>query len=1045
MGKEERRRRRDTSGSSGEARARKSIRKDKKEKDERHGSRDRKREDHRGDGGRVSEVTDSRKAGGDDSSRRDRKRDAQDDGREKDGRHADTAKGGSDREARTGRGDKRTRRATSGSSEEARAKKSQRKEKKTSRDADKDNRRGSMDRKREDRHGDGGKGSEVIGSGKAGGDNSSKRDRENDGREKKDAETPRGEGGREARPNREEKERRRRRATSGSSEQARAEKGQRKDKKTSRDAENVDRRGSRDRKREDRHGHGGRDSEATRIGKGARDDSSKGDALDRRDPDRRRDREENDKDGRRTPRQKGNDDRDRATNERSNERRGPARGLERSRKASEEGRRASASRKDPAGEERHADRGSSAGSRERAPEEKAAGRINAPAGPRPPSTEGAPPAPMGPPTLRPRDAKPAMLAPPPPPPRGMPLPAVETFPGAKPAGKPQPKVKVPAFAVASQFPRAEGVFKELLDRSVHEALSDGEHLLFEKMKLQYKWFEPPSDLGMGPDGVKLEVSKQDAKLDGISLDGSPFYLFGKDAGLVEVACEHPSVSRVHCAIHFTTAGRMYLTDLGSTYGTTHKRAAKAEASDDAPAAAEPAWVKLAPKAPVELVDGDAFRVAASTRVYTARFKRLSERKLRKQREALETKRVRDLAFANAGDKRDADQVRRDAEDRKTRKREARIEILGQREEARAQKERDAFAAKAKRDLETAESSPAAPSAPAPNQADPPDRPEADHCQDSSAPRAPPKAAGGNAAPAEPTPGTTQGHEPRGGAAGGGLVNSLMTESGLDDARMAQAAKSRAAAHDAEKPGGAKESEKKPSGEADDEEPARLEVLEEQQATKRLIKLLTQPPPSLDVDGDGWVALARLLEGDAFPEFAELTVAHFKAFVLYDSKKRFVLRTAPGTREPYIRAADTGLFEDYRLALSPTEPAVPVLLAHATTLKAWRLIERAGCLSRMTRKYMHFAAAEPLHQLLQADPQPDLAAVQAAISGLTQAPEVVLFVASDVLAGAGASLFSAGPGGESQHYVTEGKKGQLKLKLFSEVRNLKTGAVLHKKK
>eukprot|EP01064_Diplonema_japonicum_P029902 TRINITY_DN4944_c0_g1_i1.p1 TRINITY_DN4944_c0_g1~~TRINITY_DN4944_c0_g1_i1.p1 ORF type:complete len:669 (+),score=241.82 TRINITY_DN4944_c0_g1_i1:113-2119(+) len=209
-----------------------------------------------------------------------------------------------------------------------------------------------------------------------------------------------------------------------------------------------------------------------------------------------------------------------------------------------------------------------------------------------------------------------------------------------------------AAPIQNPVPRAvpkkepSGMFKDLLERHDTGDIDEHEIKLLKKMKLQRNWFMPPEELFMAQEGTKVVVRKGDTVVDTVSLDGSPYYLMGKDANVAEIACEHPTISRVHCVLYFEEGNKINLMDLSSTHGTYVNK------------------TKLAPMEPYLLGPSSTFHLAQSGRMYHLDLpKPISEKKLRKKEDALRKKQAMEAVLASAGPKRDEAAVRAEAKER----------------------------------------------------------------------------------------------------------------------------------------------------------------------------------------------------------------------------------------------------------------------------------------------------------------------------------------------------------------------------------------------
>eukprot|EP01063_Lacrimia_lanifica_P005294 TRINITY_DN1304_c0_g1_i2.p1 TRINITY_DN1304_c0_g1~~TRINITY_DN1304_c0_g1_i2.p1 ORF type:complete len:420 (+),score=204.03 TRINITY_DN1304_c0_g1_i2:63-1262(+) len=117
-----------------------------------------------------------------------------------------------------------------------------------------------------------------------------------------------------------------------------------------------------------------------------------------------------------------------------------------------------------------------------------------------------------------------------------------------------------------------------------------------KLKAQRAVFDIPEWCGKPAAGAHLTVRKGDLS-ETVMVDVSPYYLFGRNVDVCDVPLEHPSISRVHCAVIHHESGSVYVMDLGAAHGTFLGDA------------------RLAPKKPVRFKEGVDLRLGASSRVY----------------------------------------------------------------------------------------------------------------------------------------------------------------------------------------------------------------------------------------------------------------------------------------------------------------------------------------------------------------------------------------------------------------------------------------------
>ena len=163
------------------------------------------------------------------------------------------------------------------------------------------------------------------------------------------------------------------------------------------------------------------------------------------------------------------------------------------------------------------------------------------------------------------------------------------------------KCSVPTTNSQKRTKPTSSILEEYLSKQKNGTITSDEMNLLSKMVRQQKWFEPPTELFMSITGLKLEVKKGEEVLGELLIDGSPYYLIGKDATIVEIPTDHPTVSRVHCAIYFESNDKIFIVDLGSTSGTVLD------------------GKELIPRQPAELLKDSVFQLAMSTREYYVRF------------------------------------------------------------------------------------------------------------------------------------------------------------------------------------------------------------------------------------------------------------------------------------------------------------------------------------------------------------------------------------------------------------------------------------------
>uniref|UniRef100_A0A0N4Z738 FHA domain-containing protein n=1 Tax=Parastrongyloides trichosuri TaxID=131310 RepID=A0A0N4Z738_PARTI len=113
----------------------------------------------------------------------------------------------------------------------------------------------------------------------------------------------------------------------------------------------------------------------------------------------------------------------------------------------------------------------------------------------------------------------------------------------------------------------------------------------------------PSWHGEPPEGIHLDVIKDDSLVQKIMVDEKEYYYFGRNPQQVDITLEHASCSRVHAILIYHKAlKRFALVDLKSSHGTFCGK------------------MKLQPFTPMFLNIGDVFHFGASTRKFAVREK-----------------------------------------------------------------------------------------------------------------------------------------------------------------------------------------------------------------------------------------------------------------------------------------------------------------------------------------------------------------------------------------------------------------------------------------
>eukprot|EP00668_Euglena_longa_P034100 GGOE01043837.1.p1 GENE.GGOE01043837.1~~GGOE01043837.1.p1 ORF type:complete len:343 (+),score=64.17 GGOE01043837.1:35-1063(+) len=122
----------------------------------------------------------------------------------------------------------------------------------------------------------------------------------------------------------------------------------------------------------------------------------------------------------------------------------------------------------------------------------------------------------------------------------------------------------------------------------------------KKLQAQGPFFRCPEWATMPSKGIHLEVRRGADMVDLLNIDEQPYYLFGRNQGVVDFVLEHPSISRVHFALVHHQHGGTYIIDLGSGHGTAINNR------------------KLERNKPVKFEVNSALQAGASSRTYVLR-------------------------------------------------------------------------------------------------------------------------------------------------------------------------------------------------------------------------------------------------------------------------------------------------------------------------------------------------------------------------------------------------------------------------------------------
>lgn len=124
---------------------------------------------------------------------------------------------------------------------------------------------------------------------------------------------------------------------------------------------------------------------------------------------------------------------------------------------------------------------------------------------------------------------------------------------------------------------------------------------FDKEAERTKAFTPPEWIGKPPPGLHLDVHKNEKLIEKKMIDEKPYYLFGRNADVVDVPIDHGSASRYHAAlVYHKVLKRSFIIDLKSTHGSFIGS------------------IKLDPQTPKQMLVDQSVHFGASSRTYTLR-------------------------------------------------------------------------------------------------------------------------------------------------------------------------------------------------------------------------------------------------------------------------------------------------------------------------------------------------------------------------------------------------------------------------------------------
>jgi len=124
---------------------------------------------------------------------------------------------------------------------------------------------------------------------------------------------------------------------------------------------------------------------------------------------------------------------------------------------------------------------------------------------------------------------------------------------------------------------------------------------FDKEAERVKAFTPPDWVGKPPPGLHLDVHKSEKLIEKKMIDEKSYYLFGRNADVVDVTIDHGSASRYHAAlVYHKILKRSFIIDLKSTHGSFIGS------------------IRLEPHTPKQLLVDQCIHFGASSRTYTLR-------------------------------------------------------------------------------------------------------------------------------------------------------------------------------------------------------------------------------------------------------------------------------------------------------------------------------------------------------------------------------------------------------------------------------------------
>ena len=209
--------------------------------------------------------------------------------------------------------------------------------------------------------------------------------------------------------------------------------------------------------------------------------------------------------------------------------------------------------------------------------------------PQPQADQQPSPSPSPPATPKMAPPPPPMAPPPPPPQPQQPPSAEEGEEGGEARGG----------DLQAEMLRRRDAAKKQKEEEEEEAERKLARVVRNKARQQGEHYTPPEWAARRRDTrLLVAVQKDGVTVETLDVADHPYYLFGKNAAVVDFPQEHPSISRVHLAlVHNGATGETHIQDLGSQWGTRLNGA------------------KLPPKTVAKIAVGGTFQLGASSRTF----------------------------------------------------------------------------------------------------------------------------------------------------------------------------------------------------------------------------------------------------------------------------------------------------------------------------------------------------------------------------------------------------------------------------------------------